>query len=495
VSQLVIAGGRARAQAWSGLASRLAWPQPKSEALVLSGVLLLIFAGNLVQLGSVIVADMDEGTYLYAGKLVAEGQLPYRDFLLVHPPLIAILTGVWERLFGSDIMPARIAFMLTVLASTAPLYAVTRALARSRLAGLLSVSVYTAGMLLLANMGRTVRLEPLMNACLIGAFACYLLRPDSLRARTATGALLAAAVLVKLVAVVPAGLLVVGDLVWARPGRRFIRSWSTAALGAALVLAAAAPLVLQPGFVDAVVRSQFERPGLPLEVRLAFVRQDVLRYPVIPLALLAAAAFLVKARDARLRVVSLVALGATLVLVVAFRTFYGYYLVQVLPWMAVVFAAAVVPLAQRLAGRYSRVVLLAGTLVFAGLLPPVYGVAYARTGYHAASPARIVPLLRGGQGYVYSMYPSFALWARRDPYPWYYAADSLIPRITGRIGDEEFVRVFAGSQALVTEAEELADLPRARGYAEEHFAIAYQDEFWTLWLRRDGVADREEQGA
>jgi hypothetical protein len=468
----------------------------KKEALALSGVLLLIFAGNLVQLGSVIVTDMDEGTYLYAGKLLAQGLLPYRDFLLVHPPLIAVLAGAWERVFGSDIMSARIAFLLLVLASTAPLYALTRALAHSRVAGLLSVSVYMAGMLVLANMGRTVRLEPLMNACLIGAFACFLLRPDSPRARTATGALLAAAVLVKLVAVVPAGLLVLGDLVWARPGRRWIQSWSMAAVGGALVVGAAAPLLLQPGFMDAVVRSQIERPGLPLEVRLAFLRQDVVRYPVIPLALLAAAGFLLKARDARLRLVSVVALGTTLVLVFAFRTFYGYYLVQVLPWMAIVVCAAVVPLAQRLAGRHSRVVLIAATLVLAGLLPPVYGLVYARTGaYHAASPARIVSLLRDGTGYVYSMYPSFALWAGRDPYPWYYAADSLVPRITGRIGDQEFVRVFADSQALVTETDELADLPGARAYAEEHFAIAYQDEFWTLWLRRDGVADRAEQGA
>jgi 4-amino-4-deoxy-L-arabinose transferase-like glycosyltransferase len=239
------------------------------ETLSVGGLLLLIACGFLSRLPAVIISDMDEGTYLYAGKLLASGQAPYRDFLLAHPPLAVLLSGGWQWLFGSAVMPARIAYLVLTLASTISLYAIGRALARSHLAGLLAIAAYTTGMLLLANMGRTVRLEPLMNAFLLAGFAAYLLRPDSLRVRALVGALLAGAVLVKLVAVVPAGLLVIADACWARPGRRFLPSWLVAAGGAALVLVPSAVVLLsQPGFVDDVLRSQLNRPGLPLETKI-----------------------------------------------------------------------------------------------------------------------------------------------------------------------------------------------------------------------------------
>jgi hypothetical protein len=455
------------------------------ERLALLGVLLVIFAAFLYRLDSVIISDMDEGTYLYAGKLLAQGELPYRDFLLAHPPAIVLLTGGWERLFGSEIMPARIAYLVVILVSTVPLYAITRTLARSALVALVSVATYTAGMILLANMGRTIRLEPVMNAFVIGAFACYVYRPNSQRARGLVGALLAIAILVKLVAIIPAALLLLGDLLWVRPERRFVRMWAVAACGAAVILIPAAALLLsQPGFVDDVLRSQLDRPGLPLQTRLYYLWQDCVRYPLIPAALVAAAWFLRRARDPRARVISLVALGGTLALVSLFRTFFGYYLVQILPWMAVVFALAVGLTVEWLGRRWSRVVLVAGTLLLAGAVPLLYSEVYYRKAHdHVSSPAQIIPELRTGRGYLYTMYPSFALWSGRELYPWYFAADSLVARLTNRIGDEDFVRVFSGCEALVLWPDELVAYPAAQAYVESHFRIAYQDSYYTLWTR------------
>lgn len=458
------------------------------ETLSVGGLLLLIACGFLSRLPAVIISDMDEGTYLYAGKLLASGQAPYRDFLLAHPPLAVLLSGGWQWLFGSAVMPARIAYLVLTLASTISLYAIGRALARSHLAGLLAIAAYTTGMLLLANMGRTVRLEPLMNAFLLAGFAAYLLRPDSLRVRALVGALLAGAVLVKLVAVVPAGLLVIADACWARPGRRFLPSWLVAAGGAALVLVPSAVVLLsQPGFVDDVLRSQLNRPGLPLETRLFYFRQASLRYPIIPFALASSLWFLVRSGDWRLRTVSMVALGSTLTLVFGFRTFFGYYLVQVLPWLAVLFAVCATRLLERAVSRWARHALIAGTLTLGVAVPPIYAEVYHRTAHdHVSSPAQIVSLLRQETGYIYSMYPGFALWSERDLYPWPYVADSLIPRITGEIGDEDFVRVFSGCQSLVLWPGELTEYPLARAYVESHFRVAYKDEHYTLWSRATG---------
>jgi len=305
------------------------------------------------------------------------------------------------------------------------------------------------------------------------------------RTRAVVGALLAGAILVKLVAVVPVGFLFLADALWARPGRRFWRGWLATGAGAAAVLVpVGAVLLAQPGFVDDVLRSQIERPGLPLHTRLYFLRQSGVRFPVILVALAAAAWFVVRARDPRLRVVSLVGLGSTVTLVVVFRTFFGYYLVQVLPWLAAVFGVVAVATLRAVAGRWRPAILLAGVLALGGLAPVAYAEVYYRTARdHVAGPQAIVAQLEGDHGYLYSMYPSFAVWSHREPYPWPYAADSLIPRLTGQIGDEDFVRVFSGSQALVLWPDELADYPQARAYVEAHFRLAYQDPSWALWVR------------
>jgi hypothetical protein len=462
--------------------SAVAWTG--TDILLLGTTLLAVFLAFLFRLPDVIVSDMDEGTYLYAGKLVTEGLLPYRDFLLAHPPLLVFLAAGWERLFGFDVMLARGAYLSLTLLSTIPLYVLGRVLTRSRAAGLFSVVAYMSGMLLLGNMGRTVRLEPMMNAFLIAGFACCLLRRDSVPFRGVAGVLFAAAILVKLVAVVPISLLMVGELIWIAPHRRLIRAWAPMlAGGAVILLPAAMALLLTPNFLDDVLRSQVDRPGLPLQARLFYLVQDSTRYPLIPLALAAATWFVVRARDIRLKIISLVALAGTAALMLLFKTFFGYYLVQLLPFLALVAAVVGSAVARRL-GRVRKPALVAAIVLLGFVLPIAYDEIYFRTGNeHVSSPAQIVPLLKQGEGYMYSMYPSFALASGRPLYPWPYAADSLIPRLGGSLTDDELISVFAGSTALVVYADELSAFPRAQAYAAEHFDVAYQDLYYTLFTR------------
>ena len=42
----------------------------------------------------------DENTYFYMGKLVAEGNLPYKDFFLSHPPLQIFILALIFKIFG-----------------------------------------------------------------------------------------------------------------------------------------------------------------------------------------------------------------------------------------------------------------------------------------------------------------------------------------------------------------------------------------------------------
>jgi hypothetical protein len=327
-----------------------------------------------------------------------------------------------------------------------------------------------------------------MNAFLIGGFALYLLRDGGTKVRLLIGLLFAAAVLVKLVAVVPVALLVLGDLLWPHQKRQFVAWWTTVALGGAVLLVPiSAILVAQPHFIDDVLLSQMARPGLPVSLRAYYLFQDLVRFPAIAVALIAAVWFLVRGRYARARVLALVTLGGTLSLVIVFRTFFGYYLVQVLPWIAVLFAMATCAVLHRFMQTRASVVVGGLVVLLGAVVPLAYEEVYFRTARdHVSSPAAIVPLLAADadKGYMYSMYPSFALWSKRSEVPSYWAADSLIPRLTGQMSDPQFIQAFSASQAVVLLEGELTDYPQARAYIESSFTPSYQDAYYSLWVRK-----------
>ncbi len=456
------------------------------EALVLIGLLALIFATYSYRLASAIVPNQDEGTYLYGAKLIAEGQVPYKDFFLGHPPLLMALFAVPFKLFGVDVMMARMIYMALILLSTVPLYLLVRRLSGSRIAALLSVPVYTTGTLIVANTTRTVLLEPLMNGFIIAGLALYFWRPDSLRLRIVLGALFGLGAMVKLVAVLPALCLMAGDLFWRRPERRYLLSWAVTAAGAALVLVpAAAYLLTQTDFLHDVVGSQLDRPDLPFALRRHYFIEESSRYPAIPLALLASVWLLIRGSDPRLRVMAVLTLGQVVLLFFVFRTFLGFYLVQVLPAVAIVFAVVACDIGQRLFRRAWVPVAAAGLLVVGAIMPLAYAELYHRNAdEHDASARAVLTRLERDEGNVYSQFPSFALWSGREMYPWYYTADSYLPRITDRVDDADFVNVFSHSQALVFWHGELGYMPTAEQYVNDNFDLSYQDRHWELWVRK-----------
>jgi hypothetical protein len=451
-------------------------------------LLVALFAALQHRLGAVVIPNMDEGTYFHAGRLIERGLVPYRDFMVAHPPLLPWLCAALVRWVGDDLLASRRIYTLLVLLGDVPLYLLARRLTRSTVASLLAVATYAVGLLFIANMGRTLLLEPLMNALAVGGAACVLLRRGRVGAGVLGGALLAASGLVKLVAVLPALLLLAGDLLFDRR-RETIRSWAAACAGGALVLAPALAWCLaQPNFLRDVLLGHVGRPPLEMSVRLGYVLQDCVRFPPIPIALAAAPVLIARSRDALLRTVALTALGTSVILVVAFRSFLTYYICQALPWLALVFAYVVQRAAERLAPRRAPALLGAGVLLAASA-PVAYAEVYhRRAASHVAGPLRVAAELQRASGPVYSMFPGFALWARREPYDWYWQADSLVPRMNGWIGDDDFARAFERCGALVLFSGELDEWPRARAVVEAQFVNAYRDGSWALWVRRAAPA-------
>jgi hypothetical protein len=108
---------------------------------------------------------------------------------------------------------------------------------------------------------------------------------------------------------------------------------------------------------------------------------------------------------------------------------------------------------------------------------------YGDAGLRLEAPTAIVFLLRAGHGYLYSMYEFFSIESGRELYPWAHAGDSLIPRITGRIGDLDFLKVFESCDDLVLYQGELAGYPRSLEYVQRAFRPIYEDAYYVLWRR------------
>jgi hypothetical protein len=178
----------------------------------------------------------DQGVYYSAAEAFAWGLMPYRDFLLLHPPGIVVALapfGLLARLTHDGVgMEAARVFVIAVGAANAALVA-----AASRRAG--RVAALTAGAFYavwapVALTETETRLEPLVSLGLLGALAVLAGRRERVgrRALVVAGCALGFALTVKIWALVP--VLVVLAWLVGRFGRRAL-VWSGLPLAATTV--------------------------------------------------------------------------------------------------------------------------------------------------------------------------------------------------------------------------------------------------------------------
>lgn len=60
----------------------------------------------------------DENVYYYMGKLISEGNIPYKDFFYAHPPLHLIITALIHKIFGFKIFILKLIPLLSVIAAS-----------------------------------------------------------------------------------------------------------------------------------------------------------------------------------------------------------------------------------------------------------------------------------------------------------------------------------------------------------------------------------------
>ena len=322
------------------------------------------------------VFGYDDGVYYSASTSLLWGRMPYRDFLLLHPPGIVLALAPFAALgrLTSDATgfeTARVGFMLVGSVNAGLVVVAAR---RVGLVAATAGGLFYALWVPVALTETTTRLEPLVTLGLLAALAVLANRvgETSRWAQVAAGCALGAAMAVKIWAAAPVAVVLVWCL-WRLGPRATAR---VAAAGAATATAICLPFLLAAptDMVRMVVLDQLHRPHSPGRTahRLAGILGFLAWSPaawcvaagLTALVVMAAAAPRPLGRAA----VGLLVVQVTVLLLAP--SYFPFYAAFVAPALALVVAAGVACLRS---ARLRRVAVLALTGGLAWLLTVVPG--------------------------------------------------------------------------------------------------------------------------
>jgi alpha-1,2-mannosyltransferase len=245
-----------------------------SRIPLLVGVALLAFVVRLMPLllggGLESYGRYDDGVYYAASDALTFGRVPYRDFVLLHPPGILLVLAPFAllgRLTSDPIGMAvgRLAFMAIGALNTVLVTAL--AWRWGRRAAIAAGVLYACWFPAVYGEQSTL-LEPLGGTALLVALLLLLktARPPSRRAELIAGVALGLAVALKIWYVAPWGVVVL----WQLTARRWRAGMRLALSGFVALLVVVLPFMVLAGgrMFDMVVRDQLLRPQAATSTRL-----------------------------------------------------------------------------------------------------------------------------------------------------------------------------------------------------------------------------------
>ncbi len=276
------------------------------EALVLLAIVIVVRAPSIWTT----VIDPDEWIFALAAREVARGHLPYLTFFDIKPVGSTFLIAAAFKAFGSNIAALRIASVISVWATAVLLTRLGQRAAWDR------AHAFGIGLLYIA-FSTTLHGLATMTELLLAPFtaAAVLLlcrlptcasRLGTLRTCALAGLACGIAVLIKLVPIVPAGLVLLFVLGRELLSRRlsfvdFILAGATFGIGSALPMALTALIYQAAGHLPEFVYANFGFSSTYVADRMAArtIVRELLRIvsDIWPLAALSALALVVTVRD------------------------------------------------------------------------------------------------------------------------------------------------------------------------------------------------------
>jgi alpha-1,2-mannosyltransferase len=359
-----------------------AWkPQARSDWLLIGGIVAVAFLVRAVPVlrGGGLDGHLgyDDGVYFGAAVALVNGVLPYRDFLLLHPPGIAVLLSPFALLGGATddatgFALARLAFMaIGAINAGLVVLAAGRYGRRAAVLGGLLYAVWFAAV----RVERTTDLLGPQTALLLISVLLIWSGGGPLRARRAAagGIALGLAAAIQVWAVIPL-VVIAGTIALATDGSARARGRATIGLltGAAAGLAAVCLpffLAAPTAFIRYVLVDQLARPDLDITVvdrlralegfSIGSAGAHLVGDPaVIAFAIVATVAVLLVARRVSAARMCCVLLIAQVTYLLLSPTFYSHYSAWIAPAAAIILGIAAARVIGS-AGRYRPVVRLA----------------------------------------------------------------------------------------------------------------------------------------
>ncbi len=249
-----------------------------TDRLLVLGIVLVAFIVRSVPVlrgaGLEGYLGYDDGVYFSAAVALVDGLLPYRDFLLLHPPGIALLLSPFALLAGATddatgFAVARVAFM-AIGAANAGLVALAAG-RFGRRAGILSGILYAVWYSAARAERTTILIAPQTMLLLIAVLILFSVRRPSTRRAVVAGVALGLAVAIQAWAVVPLAVIVgtvalTGSASAANGPRRTALAVLAGAAGAFAAVCLPFFLAAPGAFVRLVLVDQVARPNLGISI-------------------------------------------------------------------------------------------------------------------------------------------------------------------------------------------------------------------------------------
>jgi alpha-1,2-mannosyltransferase len=357
------AGTTGRRGRWLNLARA----RPSSFAATLAGIGVLAFVVRLIPiitgggLGS--YGRYDDGVYYTASDALTFGRVPYRDFVLLHPPglpLVLVPFALLGRLTSDPVGMAagRLAFMAVGAVNAVLVAALASRWGKG--AGISAGLLYACWLPAVYSEQSTL-LEPLGGTALLVALLLLLKRagPTSARVQALAGVALGLACTLKIWYAAPLAAVLLWQLAARKPR---IALWVAVGSGVAMtVVLLPFLLIARSAMFDMVVRDQLRRPSTvaPRAMRLYSIfgitrffrgHGDLLLVMAWVVGVLLAAAAVVCLRNHDARVIVWLGLVNLAVLVISPSYFPHYAALTAAPF-AIVFGIGVRALAMSLRPR------------------------------------------------------------------------------------------------------------------------------------------------
>lgn len=110
-------------------------------------LVLIIFIINLVAqfygIGKNVNIFTDEGIYLYAAKLVTLGFIPYKDFFLIHLPLLIYINAFILTIINFNMGTYHFIYIFWVFSTLFPIYFIVLKITKNRLGSFLAILLFS----------------------------------------------------------------------------------------------------------------------------------------------------------------------------------------------------------------------------------------------------------------------------------------------------------------------------------------------------------------